>query len=511
MLIENAALWLDMGLGKTLVSLAYFLIRHRRDGKNLFLVVCPTTVFTAWAEEAAKHLTKIDHALVIAHGERKATALRALQLGDNKKLTVVVTSYETLPKIADRLIQLPLAGIVFDECSKVKNFNAYRTQAAHALVKQMPNTSVHLLSGTPSSTSVGGFFSLYELLGTGRSGSPNNYAFHTRYITSVRIVKGRVHTGETVFCAVERDSDYDRWLHNHRPPNSSFSYADLGYVWANRPFPPTTPHIRILNSFQKPTGVKNLPALHQITLRNAYVLTKEQVAPELPAKSMTVREVALTDELKAAYRQCREEHHVALQQTRFSFSAMNNPHMKLHQIANGFFYDAQGQVHWFDSQPKIEELLNVLEEAGRQKVVIWSPFRPQIEAVCQALRKEEILHETIHGGVHQNQRQALVKRFRQDPEIRCLVANPDVAGMGLTLVESHLAVVMTNWYKCDVRAQLIDRLHRIGQNHPVTVVDLVSTGTLEPHILNCLRNNRQIEGMVLTGRRLTGATTNDPD
>jgi SNF2 family DNA or RNA helicase len=85
------------------------------------------------------------------------------------------------------------------------------------------------------------------------------------------------------------------------------------------------------------------------------------------------------------------------------------------------------------------------------------------------------------------------------------VANPDVAGMGLTLIESHLAIVMTNWFKADVRLQLIDRMHRIGQWCPVTVVDLVTPGTLEPRILRCLRNNVQIEGTVLTGSQLKGS------
>ena len=506
MLLSNCALWLDMGLGKTFVTLLYFLLRYRRDGCKYFVVICPTTVFGAWQEEAAIHLSKVPHQVVIAHGTRKRKLLAQLRQEQTQKLTIIVTSYETLASIANYLELLDVSGIVFDEASKIKNHSAKRTKSAQSITRNLPNASVHLLSGTPSSKNVEGYYPLYEILGPRRSGADSPIVFRNTYVESVRIARCRTSEGEIVFIKYDTESDYENWARRHCPRGSNQTYWQLHYILETRGIRAgNRPHISVLNCFHKPIGTKNLDQLHQITLSNAYCLKKEEVAKDLPSKTNVVRSVEMSEEIEEVYHKFKEENHIALRETRFSFTGTGNPHLKLHQIANGFFYDADGQPHWFEEQPKITELLAILEEAGDQKIVIWSPFRPQIKRIHDALTEEKIEHILIHGDVPPSARAGLISHFRTKPECKCLVANPDVAGMGLTLVESHLAVVMTNWYKADVRAQLIDRLHRIGQHHPVTVVDLVSPGTLEPHILRCLKSNLDIEGEVLTGAQLKGA------
>lgn len=500
LLIDNSALWLDMGLGKTYISLLYFLHRYH-EGCRTFLVVCPTTVFTSWILEAEElYGQNVPHQVVLAHGPKKQKLLTNLRFNPPNNLTIIVTSYESLASVYGHLKELPISATIFDEASKIKSYTAKRSKDALRLARAKPEMACHLLSGTPSTKSVEGFYPLYELLGAGRSGSPDYVTFCKTYLQQITLSRCITSDGHTVFIRAEKFSDYERWMNTNCPPGSNTSYRHQGYVLdTHNRYANSTKHIKIKNTFAKTVGAKNLEKLRLVTLSNAYCLKKENVALDLPEKMHIIREVPMSAEITAAYKKFIIDNIVELNSTRFSFSNASSPHVKLHQICNGFFYDTGHVPHYFESQPKIDELMEILNEAGSQKIVIWSPFRPQIARVAQALKENEIEHVILHGDVAPADRPKIINKFRREPDIRCLIANPEVAGMGLTLVESHLAVVMTNWFKPDTRSQLIDRLHRIGQTEPVTVIDLVTPQTLEGRILHSLKNDIEIEGQLITG------------
>ena len=95
--------------------------------------------------------------------------------------------------------------------------------------------------------------------------------------------------------------------------------------------------------------------------------------------------------------------------------------------------------------------------------------------------------------------------FQKPDGPRWLVANPEVAGIGLNMTWGTLAIIMASWYKPDTRLQLIDRMHRIGQKNAVTVIDLITKHTLENKILHSLRNNINVENIIIKMSHLEGA------
>jgi superfamily II DNA or RNA helicase len=114
----------DMGLGKTLQVLA--LVQHavaRGDGP--FLVVAPTSVVSAWAQEAERHAPSLRIGIV----QRSSDDLGAIAEGSD----VVLTTYALLRLGGAKYAAVRWAGLVLDEAQQVKNHQSKTYAAARAV------------------------------------------------------------------------------------------------------------------------------------------------------------------------------------------------------------------------------------------------------------------------------------------------------------------------------------------------------------------------------------------
>jgi SWI/SNF-related matrix-associated actin-dependent regulator 1 of chromatin subfamily A len=505
MLMGSCALWLSMGLGKTFLTLMYCLKICVRHEPNLFLIVCPLSVFVTWEQEVAKHIAPAAHAkIVFAHGAKKKDVLSKLRTSTSDGPTFIVTSYETLKTIRENLQELPLKAIFIDEASRVKNVEAARTKAMFELVRALASVPRYALSGTPSTTNPVGYFSLYELLCPGASGHTNIISFKHTYTEQKRFLVAEVPTadGQTRLQHVLADGGV-RWLQKNYPPGSSSSYSALGYSFEEQP-KANQLSLKVVKVYNKDAGVRNIDQLQRVTDTWAYVVKKEDVLDQLPPKGYVQRQVEMSDEQNRVYNELVENCRTMIGEVRFSFRNLSSPFIKLIQVANGFLVNQDKTVTFFNEQPKLAELLALLEEANGEKMIIWSPWRPQIAQICTFLTENNINNVFLHGDVSPEQRLYTVAKFQNHEETQILVANPAVAGMGLNLTVAHLETFMSNWFKPDDRIQAEDRTHRTGQEFPVTITDILAKNTLESKILNTLMQRISLEGEILTVSDLTG-------
>lgn len=56
-------------------------------------------------------------------------------------------------------------------------------------------------------------------------------------------------------------------------------------------------------------------------------------------------------------------------------------------------------------------------------------------------------------------------------------------GFGLTLTEADYVFLLDPWWNPAAEAQAVDRTHRIGQQNPVMVYRMISSGTIEEKVL----------------------------
>jgi superfamily II DNA or RNA helicase len=157
-------------------------------------------------------------------------------------------------------------------------------------------------------------------------------------------------------------------------------------------------------------------------------------------------------------------------------------------------------------------LLDEILEDPDQKVVIFSQWLRMHELLQRRLQDRPWTHVLFHGGVPGPKRKDLVDRFHEDKNCRAFLAT-DAGGVGLNL--QHAASTVLNvdlpWNPA-VLEQRIGRVHRLGQLHPVQVVNFVAKDTIEEGMLAVLRFKKSLfagaldEGestVLLGGTRLT--------
>jgi len=135
--------------------------------------------------------------------------------------------------------------------------------------------------------------------------------------------------------------------------------------------------------------------------------------------------------------------------------------------------------------PRIKTLLEVLDGVD-QKVIIFCKYTDEIETITAILNKKygEGKAVPFYGELNQKKRQKNIDVFRNGAQF--LVANKVCAGYGLNLQFCSYVVYYSNDWDFATRAQSEDRVHRIGQDKNVHIIDLCASYTLDERILKCL-------------------------
>jgi SNF2 family DNA or RNA helicase len=127
------------------------------------------------------------------------------------------------------------------------------------------------------------------------------------------------------------------------------------------------------------------------------------------------------------------------------------------------------------------------------KAIIWARFTADIDAIMQLLGDQAVRYD---GQVDDALRAENKHRFQQDDTVRFFVGNPKAGGKGLTLTAATTVIFYSNYYGLETRIQAEDRAHRIGQEHPVTYVDLIGLDTVDGKIVKALREKKKLADMI---------------
>ena len=131
---------------------------------------------------------------------------------------------------------------------------------------------------------------------------------------------------------------------------------------------------------------------------------------------------------------------------------------------------------------KLRTLLRALEGADGPTIV-FTRFRGTLAFLAEALTRAGMPHERFDGDVPAAARAAAVERCRASGAV---LLSTDVGSEGLNLQFCHRVVNFDlPWNPMRIE-QRIGRLHRIGQEHPVDVLNLCLAGSIEERILRIL-------------------------
>ena len=256
-------------------------------------------------------------------------------------------------------------------------------------------------------------------------------------------------------------------------------------------------------SFQVVTGYKNTDELTDLLSTFSSIIKKED-ALDLPEKIYSQVVVEMTKSQTEMYNRLRQEAIIELEEQGDVIEVTNILTMlvKLHQIVCGqlkYEDDNGNQQYASIENNRIQTLLDLLDlETG--KVVIWANYKQSLRDITDAISgkygKKSVIQ--YHGGIGPKEKEVAAKRF-QDPSdpSRFFVANPQSAGMGLTLTQSDLSIYYSNDYSLESRIQSEDRIHRIGQTNHARYVDLVSPDTVDEKIIKALTSKKNLVDRVV--------------
>jgi SNF2 family DNA or RNA helicase len=144
---------------------------------------------------------------------------------------------------------------------------------------------------------------------------------------------------------------------------------------------------------------------------------------------------------------------------------------KLLQISCGAVYTDTKETVEFDIKNRYKVLCEVINESS-QKVLIFVPFRHVIDLLVEKLTADGISNAVIRGDVPVNKRTQIFDLFQTTPNPRVLVIQPQAAAHGVTLTAANTIVWWGPTSSLETYAQANARVHRAGQKHPCTVVQL---------------------------------------
>lgn len=138
--------------------------------------------------------------------------------------------------------------------------------------------------------------------------------------------------------------------------------------------------------------------------------------------------------------------------------------------------------------PKIDKFIEILEKvkrAGEKALIftrsvdmqqllaftIYEAFGQRVDIVNGAADR----NETITSS---KTRKSMISRFRSEKHLNFIILSPEVAGIGLTLVEANHVIHYGRWWNPAKESQATDRAYRIGQEREVNVYYLIAKDPL---------------------------------
>jgi len=167
--------------------------------------------------------------------------------------------------------------------------------------------------------------------------------------------------------------------------------------------------------------------------------------------------------------------------------------MRLHQITCGHFTADDGSIQEIPNH-RVTELMEILSEV-EGKVVIWSNYQKDVDTIMKAIRKKYERDDIVvdyYGLTPQEKRQNNIKRFQEDDKCRFFVGTTQTGGYGITLTAASTMVYFSNGYDLEKRLQSEARIDRIGQEYPMTYIDIITEDTVDTKIVKALRSKVNI-------------------
>ena len=133
------------------------------------------------------------------------------------------------------------------------------------------------------------------------------------------------------------------------------------------------------------------------------------------------------------------------------------------------------------------------------KVVFFAKHIDVMDAAEEIFEKRGLGYVSIRGDQTRTARQQAIDSFTSDPDVAVAVCSLTAAGVGVNLqVASNVVLSELSWTDAE-QTQAIDRVHRIGQDMPVTAWRIIAAQTLDTKIAELIDSKAGLAARALEG------------
>ena len=443
------AYFMEMGTGKSKVLIDNISMLYDNGKINGVLIVAPKGVVKNWYEgEIPTHLVDhIEYKSVLWQSSITQTQQKNLDslFETGEDLHILIMNVEALSTkkgydFAQKFLFSHRAMMAVDESTTIKNPEAKRTKNICQL--GLATKYNRILTGSPVTKSPLDLYKQCEFLSPGLLGHESYYTFRTRY-------------------AVMRTANFGG------------------------------------RSVQIVVGYRNLDELSEKLKAFSYRVLKDECL-DLPKKTFMKRTVSLTPDQLKVYKEMSRLALASFNGKMMTTATVLTQLMRLQQITCGNFIADDGTMHELATN-RLPELMDLLDEI-EGKVVIWANFQRDVHRIIEAINKEYGPDSFVdyYGLTPQEDRQKNIKKF-QDPnsKVKFFIGTTQTGGYGITLTAASTMIYYSNGYDLEKRQQSEARIDRIGQERPMTYIDIICENTVDTRIVKALRKKVNIATQIM--------------
>jgi hypothetical protein len=157
---------------------------------------------------------------------------------------------------------------------------------------------------------------------------------------------------------------------------------------------------------------------------------------------------------------------------------------------------------WLLFYDRLEESIS-----SGHKVVVFSQFIPMIKLIESRLTAENIGYVSLTGQT--KNRADVIQNFNNNPAIRVGIFSLKAGGVGINLTSADYVFLYDPWWNPAVEQQAIDRVHRMGQTHPVTVFKCLVSSTIEERMITYQEHKKELIDSLIEERSITDLNVDD--
>ncbi len=154
---------------------------------------------------------------------------------------------------------------------------------------------------------------------------------------------------------------------------------------------------------------------------------------------------------------------------------------------------------------KMKEVVKIIKSIPKtEKIQIFSMFTSCLHIISQTLKKEfgnGLQFDIIDGSVSGKKREEIIETFTHNPDLRILLSNYKVGSEGLNLTMANHVILMDQWWTHVETAQAESRCWRPGQDKNVFVYNIIIKNSIEYRMLEICADKKNMAESMLSGAK----------